>query len=320
MSEKDVQRLLAIVERALGAQWLDLGDYLRALPANQLDEIERRLLAYDYTGVIAQIDDAARVFATAEHEAFTQAGQTAADWLDKQPSLKDTLVRYDVANDRAVVAARRNELERVSGLTQEARLTAQRVIIDGQRAGLNPRDIARDLRDTMTLTPTQAQHVTNYRRALETGDYSNALGRELSSGHSDRAIRTAQRDGSALTPQQIDTAVNRYRDNYVAYRAETVARTESARNVHAGIAEAYQQAIDRGQVSADQLVKEWIPGPRTKDARPMHHAHELLAQRPTVTEPFKLSDGTSMMWPGDPMAGPEQVANCRCTYATTLNA
>lgn len=320
MSEKDIQKLLALVERHLGKEWIDIGDWLRSLPANELDAIERRLLAYDYTGIVAEVEQAARTFAAATHAEYARAGRAGAAWLDAQPAVADKLIRFDVANDRAVIAARRNELELVHGLTQETRQTVTQVIVDGQRNGLNPRVIAQDIRDSITLTPTQAQHVVNTRRALERGDFGNALGRELLDGRDARTLRRISRDGGQLTPKQIDQMVERYRANYVTHRAEVIARTESAKNVHAGLDESFRQAVDRGDVRADQLVKEWIPGPRTKDARDSHRATSLLDQRPKQGEPFVLPDGTRMQYPGDPAGGVANVANCRCTVATRLEA
>ena len=316
MSERDMLRLLRLVERNLGKEWVEIGDWLRGLPANQLAEIEAKLVIGDYGGLVSEVESAARTFAAATQAEYERAGRASAKWLDKQPKLAERLVRFDVTNDRAVRAAQRNELELVRGLTQEMRETIMRVVIDGQRAGLNPRQVARDIRDSITLTPHQAQHVTNYRRALEQGDYGNALGRELRDARSDSRLRRLQRDGGQLTEKQIDTMVERYRKNYVAYRAEVIARTESAKNVHAGLSETFRQAIERGDIEAGELVREWHPGPATKDARDQHRTTALLDQRPGINEPFVMADGTRIMWPGD--GPPEHSANCRCTVSTTL--
>lgn len=320
MSERDMARLLDLIEKHLGASWVDSIEWMRTLDANSVAAIEARLIAGDYAGLIKEVEQAARMFAAASHAGYEHAAREAANWLDEQPALADRLIRFDATNDRAVYAARRNELKLVQGLGQETRQNIQQILVDGQRQGLNPRAIARDIRDSIGLTPTQEQHVRNYRRSLEQGDFGDVMRRQL---HDDRAnprLRRLERDGGQLTPEQIDTMTERYRTAYVQYRAEVVARTESAANVHAGVAESMRQAIERGDVHADQLVKEWIPGPRTKDARPEHRAHDLLEQRPGVGEPFVLPDGVRMMWPGDPAGGVANVANCRCTFATTFKA
>lgn len=314
MSERDVRTLLARIERALGKEWVEIAEWLR--DQNSIDAIEARLLAGDYQGVIDQVEAAARRFATETQDAFFRAGQTEAKWLDNHKLTADKLIRFDITNDRAVRAAQRNELELVQGLGDETRRVVSQVIVDGQRAGLNPRSIARDIRDSITLTPMQAQHVANYRRQLESGDWSGALRRELSDGRSDRTIRRLARDGGELTEAQIDKMVDRYRRNYIAFRAETIARTESARNVHAGLQEAFTQAIERGDIETEQIVREWHAGPNTPNAREQHQAMD--GQQVKWGDPFVAPDGTQLMHPGDPRAGAKHTANCRCTMSTTL--
>lgn len=316
MSERDLKRLLALWERTLGEGWLDVSEWLRSLPQNSVTAIEQRLLQGDIGGLVQDVESAALKFAAETQAAYTQAGQSGAAFLDARPGLADKLIRFDASGSRAVQHARMNQLELVQGLTQETRETVRTVLVEGTRSGANPRAIARDIRDSITLTPNQARHVANYRRALEQGDFSNALGRELRDARSDRTLRRASRDGGQLTEAQIDAMVERYRKNYVAYRAETIARTESARNVHAGLAETQRQAIERGDLEAGQLVREWLPGPRTADARAQHQA--MAGQMRRVDEPFEAPDGTKLMFPGDPSAGPEHTANCRCTLAVTF--
>lgn len=308
-------KLLALVEQKLGAGWTDIAEWLRSVDSNSLDAIEARLIAGDFQGIVAEVETAAKMFASTAHDGYLTAGKRGAEWLDTK--LPGTLVHFDVANTRAIQAARRNEIELVRGLTTEARQTAYQALVEGTRAGLNPRTIARDIRDTLTLTPTQSQHVLNYRRQLETGDWSGALSRELSSGQSDRTIRRLARDGGTMTETQIDQAVERYRKNYVAYRAETIARTETLRNVHAGIEESYQQAVERGDVEADQLVREWVHAGRG-DSRPEHVAMDGVTAK--FGEPFTLPSGIRMRYPGDPQAPVSETANCRCTVATILEA
>lgn len=312
MSERDIRKLLDLVAKHLGKSWVEISDYLRGIDQNSLDAIEARLVAYDYAGVVAEVESAARRFAADTHSQFVRSGQEGARWLDGQ--IDDKLIRFDITNTRAVRAAQQNELELVYGMTNESRVVARNVIAEGQRAGLNPRTIARDLRDSIGLNPVQERAVRSYRAALESGQWSNALGRELSDGRGDKTVRRMQRDDGTLTEQQVDSLVERYRQNQLTYRAEVVARTESAKNVHAGLHEAFSQAIDRGDVEADQLVREWIAGPRTKDAREQHQ--EMDGDTAKWGEAFTAPDGTKLMYPG--YGPPEHSINCRCTVATTL--
>lgn len=314
MSERDIRKLLALVEKHLGKSWIEISDWLRE--QNDIDAIEQRLLAYDYEGVVAEVESAARRFASETHAEFVRSGQAATKWLDGE--VDDKLIRFDMTNDHMVRAAQRNEIELVQGLTTETRKTMRAVIVDGQRAGLNPRSIARDIRDSITLTPTQAKWVGNYRRELEGGDYGAALGRKLRDARSDKLIRRVASDGGSLSEKQIDTMVERYRQRQLMFRATTIARTESGKNVHGGMADAFTQAIQRGDVEATQLVKSWIHGRPKRDSREQHL--EMDGIEVPFNEPFVLPDGTRMKYPHDPAGGAEHTANCTCTYAVTLAA
>lgn len=320
MSERDLQRLLALWEKTIGTGWLEVADWLRSLPANSIEAIEARLQRGDIAGIIAESESAALTFAAETHSAFVGAGQRGAKWLDAQPSMAEKLIRFDASGSRVVQVARRNQLELVQGFQEERWQVARQITRDAMIDGTaqNPRVVARAFRDSIGLAPNQEQAVRNYRRALEQQDWSKALGYELSSGQADRTIRRVQRDGGGLTEKQVDSMVERYRQNQITWRAENIARTEASKNVHQGLDEAMRQAVDRGDVRADQLVKEWLPGPRTKHARDMHRSSALLEQRPKFGEPFVMGDGTRMQWPGDSSAGASQTAHCRCTFSTTI--
>jgi hypothetical protein len=318
MSEHDMRRLMELIERTLGREWLDLDDWIR--DQNSLDDIEARIRDGDWRGAVGKIEDAALKFAAEIHTSYVQSGQAAAAWLDKQPQTADRLVRFDQANERSVDRARRNQLELVRGFQDErAQVTRQvvrRAMVEGAQGGINPRQVARDFRASIGLTPYQEEIVANYRRELERGDWANALGRELTNGHNDRTVRRLQRDGGRLTERQVDAMVEGYRKNWIGYRAETIARTEALRNAHEGAAEATQQAIDGGVIEAEDIMLEWHAGPRTLNAREQHRAMDGKTTR--HGEPFVLPDGTRMSHPGDPAGGAKHNANCRCAYSTTL--
>lgn len=316
MSERDIQRLLALVEAHLGKAWIEAVEWLRGLPANAVDQIEERLRRHDYAGLVRDIDAMAKQFSAEMQHGYITAGREASAWLDGE--VGDKLIRFDVTNARAVSFARNNEYRLIEQLQQDQRDMIRGVISDGTAAGINPREMARSIRDGIGLTSSQEQIVRNYRDALNNGDWSDALGRELRDGRSDRTLRKLRDSGGSLSSSQVDAMVEKYRANFVAYRAETIARTEGARNVHQGANDAMRQAIERGDVKADQLIQEWVPGPRTKNARRQHQ--QMRGQQRPFGQAFVAPDGTRLQYPGDPSAPPEQTANCRCSVATRLGA
>lgn len=303
--------LIALVERRLGVSWADIVEWLRQ--QNGLSELEARLQTGDMASVIRDVDTAAERFAADIHAGYVLAGQRTAASLDEQ--LPKAIIRFDVTNDRAVAFAEQNKLDLVRGLTQEQAETARQVIVAGVRSGQNPLATARDLRDTIGLAPAQADAVASYRRALEAGDYRNAIDRALSDGRSDRSLEAAIRNDTTVAPERIDGMVERYRSNMVDYRAQVVARTESLRVVHQGNEDMYHQAIQRGDVEAHQLVREWNSAHDGR-VRPSHRAMD--GQQRKLGEKFTTGDGVGIDFPGDPSAPVEETVQCRCVLSTRL--
>jgi hypothetical protein len=320
MSKADMERLMALMQRALRGGYLDLTDWLR--DQNSVSAIEERIMRGDYANAIVGTDEAAAKLAADINEAYVTSGKEASKWLDAK--IDDALVHFDQSAPTVVAQARTNQLELVQGFQEErwriAQQVTQRALVEGAEGGINPRRVAQDFRDSIGLTPTQEQHVANYRRQLETGDYTGAVSRELSDGRYDRSIRSARDNDRTLTSSQIDTYVEAYRSNCLDHRAETIARTESLRNTNAGAADAIQQSVDRGDVEAEILIKTWHAGPRTRYARESHQAMDGVTAK--WGEDFAVPGRFGpvlMSQPGDPRGGAENNANCRCTCSTSFD-
>lgn len=120
----------------------------------------------------------------------------------------------------------------------------------GLIAGENPRTTARRIRDAVGLAPNQQQAVADFRAALEGGPRApvlkKALDYELRDRRFDAAIKAARKSGERLTAGQIDRMVSRYRDRYVAFHAETIARTTALESLKLGQQLAFSQAADCG--------------------------------------------------------------------------
>lgn len=312
MTAEDMDTLIALVTRRLGTKWTDVVEWLRE--QNQLDDIEARLRAGDYDGAIQGVSEAATTFATEIHAGYVTGATREASWLDTQ--LPDALVRYDQTNRRAAAWAEANQHTAIVGLQAEQRTVVQRVIGEGVRAGDNPLVIARDLRDSIGLTPSQQEKVATYRNALETGDLRNALGRELRDGRYDTALTTAIRDERALPADRIDAMVERYRANWVTYRAETISRYSALQAAHQGADEALHQAVDNGSVTADRLEGTWNHRNRTKHPRATHRAMD--GQKRKFGEKFQSGSGAQLAYPCDPDAPIEDTAGCTCIVTTRL--
>jgi hypothetical protein len=113
--------------------------------------------------------------------------------------------------------------------------------------------------------------------------------------------------------------VARYRDRYLKYRSETIARTEAIRAVNTGNVMAWKQAIADGKIDADAVTKQWV---YTADARTRHAHRTIPGLNPKgigLDAAFQSELGP-IRFPGDPDADAANTVNCRCTMIIRYRA
>ncbi len=266
--------------------------------------------------LLAALNEALRnapaALGTAATQAFVDAAGDTAKFLGK--TLGEIIIDFDQTNTRAVAKMRANQLRLVAGFTNQQSETVRQVLIDGIRDGVNPRELARRFRDSIGLTATQERAVTNFRRALEDLD-RDALTRELRDRRFDPTIARAIRNNEPFTAKQIETITKRYRERFLIFRSETIARTEALRSVHEGSQELYLQALESGELSREQLTREWNTA---RDER-VRGSHAVMdGQLRGIDEHFISGLGSALMFPGDSSAPAADVINCRCTVGTRI--
>ncbi len=217
--------------------------------------------------------------------------------------------RFDEGTQRRLRAII-NEL--IEDLGAKAKATIHSVVMEGVRAGDDASSIARNIRDTISLTPNQAQAVANYRRDLEDLN-PNALARALRDTALDAQIQDAIDSGDFLPDSVMDRAVNSYLDNYLDYRADTIARTESLRAGNQGLLDGYQQAVERGVMPQEAVTRHWMAA---IDERTCPVCLSIVENNPNgvgLNEQFQSDAG--------PVGDPPIHVRCRCTvqYETDLD-
>lgn len=263
---------------------------------------------------LAIVDVAARQLGGAWSRVYQSAAAQTATAVNR--SLGLVSVHFDVANARAISAMRGNQLRLVQEFSREQRAATRQALLDGVRAGANPIEQARAFRQSIGLTQYQERAVANYRRALEAGG-RDALSRELRDRRFDRTVARAADAGEGLTSKQVDAMVDRYRERYIQYRSEVIARTESMTAAAEGSHEAVVQAIEAGDVSPDRIERTWNPA---EDNR-VRDSHEAMdGQTVAYDQPFITGHGVRIRFPGDPQAPPEERIQCRCTVSTRISA
>jgi hypothetical protein len=308
-------------------EWRDtidgLSDQLRGLflylvgylyGANTEEEIAMRLAqGVSPEQVIEGLEEAATRWASGWGEAHDTAARGEAGYVEHQI---EVLVRYDTTNHAAVRAMQDAKLDQIKGFTQAQVDVVRQVMIRDVTEGLNPRVTAQQIRQSIGLTAYQEGIVDNYRRALQSLDAGGALYRELTDGRYDRAVANAIDQGRPLTQAQVDRYVEAYRNNWIGYRAETIARTEGLRAAHEGSDAFFDQAVAEGVLTNNEITEEWHHFNGGKDARDFHETmNNVKVKRGT---PFVSGLGNQLRYPCDPQAPAVEVCNCRCAKTQTV--
>jgi hypothetical protein len=204
----------------------------------------------------------------------------------------------------------RDEQDRlIAQLETDARDAIDTIISDGVSEGLDMEEVAASVRDMIGLTDTQAQAVLNYQSMLQDLD-PKALQRQLRNTEYDAVYQDAIDAGNDLSDAAVESMVSDYIENYLDYRAATIAQTESTRAANLGLHDAYSQAVDRGAIPEDALTRQWQLGDS-----PCPICESIPDNNPDgvgIDEPFDSDDG--------PIDDPPVHPNCECSvdYVTDL--
>jgi len=310
--------LLTRSEGRLRRDWVSMLAHLR--DENGIDAITARLATGGHHDVLPDLEATAGKFAASEHAVYVTAAQAAARWLNGQfQKVEKKFSVFDVSDPPALKWAQQNQLKLIREISDEQREVIRGVLEDGARTGVGPRAMAKEIRESIGLTSYQRDVVQNYRRALEAGDLSGALARELRHGGYDASLRTAIRDRQPIPADRIDKMVDAYQRNFIALRAETIARTEGLRVAHQGSEELYRQAVASGDLHPDQIVRTWNHSPGAKNKNNERSFHKSMhGQVRAFGELFTSGIGGRLRFPGDPDAGPGETLNCRCAVSTRV--
>jgi len=179
----------------------------------------------------------------------------------------------------------------------------------GLIAGEGPRTTARRIRASVGLAPNQQEAVRNFSEALASGDYTKALGYKLRDRRFDPVLKRLAKAGEPLTAGQIERFTAAYRRRFVAFHAQTIARTTALESLKLGQQLAVQQAADAGLVDPSRMVKTWIT---TMDGRerPEHAAMNGTTQ--PYNQPWDVPGEGLQDYPG------QNSWNCRCSETYRL--
>lgn len=217
---------------------------------------------------------------------------------------------FDISDQKTLDRIREDQDELIAQLDDQARDTVETIIVTGLKQGLGPADIVGDIRDMIGLTDQQALAVMNYENMLRDLN-PNALRRQLRNAEHDDRLQDAIDSGEDLPDDLIASMSAQYLENYLDYRAATIAQTESVRAVNAGLHDAYKQAVGRGALPSEAVRRFWQLGDS-----PCPVCESIPDNNPDgvgVDEDFDSDDG--------PQDDPPIHPSCQCSveYRTDLS-
>jgi hypothetical protein len=187
-------------------------------------------------------------------------------------------------------------------LRAEAHAGILATVAEGNRRGINPRDIARGLRDVVGLGESQAVWVENLRAELEAGKFGAALDRQLLTGPIRQTVAARAKSGKPLTAAEIDRIVSAYAEKWRNWHAETIARTASLDLLREGTLTKALDAQRAGTYGDEPITKRWVTRIDGRERDGHRKLHNVTI--PLAAQWYDESDGRSKSVPSG--------YNCRC--------
>jgi uncharacterized protein with gpF-like domain len=277
----------------------------------ELSRISAFLERGDIQGAIKDIEAHVLPLGRTLSRVFSEVAQTEVGNLVKQlGGLSRVSLVFDPTNTRATQLMQNASLDFIKGFAQAQQESVRQAVSRSFSTGDSIDAAARSFRNALGLTAKQEQAVENYRVALE-NNRRDALTRALRDRRFDSTVEDAVDTGAPLSEQQIARMTDRYRERMVAYRGDTIARTEALSTVNEAKHEAMLQAVEQADLDTERLIRVWHS---TRDKRTRDTHREMNGQEVGIDEPFESPSGAQLMYPGDDSlgAGPEEIISCRC--------
>lgn len=210
-----------------------------------------------------------------QRAAYTAGATTAHDELP--PAKKKKVRPLDIQEPQTLEALRRENARMVTDISAQTRAAITETLEEVIIQGVSPTRAARKIKGMVGLNRVQAGAIRKQTEALQ---------------------------AKGMNQQQIDKTIARRTKKMLKRRAETIARTESARAIGEGRQGMWDQMANDGDIEpGDQ--KRWVTSLDERvgtDHRPMHGV------KVPVQSPFFIPEtGQSVQAP------PSSRPSCRCT-------
>lgn len=234
-------------------------------------------------------------FRSALQNAFAAGARVAEKTL---PTSVGVNLSFNLMNPETVSFLESYTFPLIQQLSSNTKDALRDVLVDSFQTGGHPLEQARRIKNFIGLTSNQSKAVLNYERSLSNSDtLSQSLRRSLRDGRFDPSVRRAIRTNRGLSADQIDKMTTRYRERYLKYRAETIARTESLRASNKGQRALWKQAQSQNLLGSNVKRRLIVSG----DASTCEICASMDGEVVGLDEPF--SDGSM---------DPPLHVDCRC--------
>lgn len=289
--------------------------------------IAEALAAGNIEGAIAllRLDRTAfTVFDRAIENARVAGGVAALGGL-KLPTAsgRSVTMGFDARNTAAEAFARDHIGNLITAIIDDQKQAVRGYVSDALKTGTGPLDTARQIVGAFNrvtgnreggiigLTAQQAGWVSNMRGELgDPAAMDNYFTRQARNKLFDPMVRKAMEAGKPLSADDIDKITRAYTARLLKYRGDTIARVETQYALSAGRHDGYAQAVDKGSIRADQVIRKWTS---SRDGHVRLEHMELDGQTVRgLTTPFIAPDGVQMLFPGDTSLGAPASSTINC--------
>jgi hypothetical protein len=299
-----------------------------------IKQLEDRLRVGDIEGALRAVGLDPGDFVGLRNEivaAYGAGGSAVADTIPAARGADGALIRilFDIRSPRAEAWARDKSSTLVTEIVEDQRNMIREHMRAGLEAGRNPRGTALDIvgridprtkkrtGGVIGLTSGQEAWGRRYEEELKSGDPArlrNALGRGLRDKRFDATVLKAIEKGEPIDRSKIQKMVIAYRNNSLRYRAEIISRTETIRALGASKIEAWEQAIERGQVREEDILKFPVSA-HDERVRETHREVERLNRKGVPwRQPYQVPPGMSPQ-----LHAPYDEPVCRCREEIRIN-
>ncbi len=281
--------------------------------ASKLAERAQRLAVSAPQGAREAAINAAQAAANAAREAL-ESKQLSLDLENIARGLRPSVgISFDPTNPRAAQSAQELAYNKIVDISEEQRDVVRQALTEAIAEGKHPKAAARDIQNSIGLTATQKEAVKNYRKALEANS-TDSLNRALRDRRFDPTVRRAAETDTPLTPEQIDRMVDRYRERFVAYRADTIGLTESTTATSMANHEAMLQTVEMAGLDPDTDIEKRWNSTLDGRTRPSHvYLGAFGGQKVLGMDGLFMSGlGNRLKYPGDLSVPAGDRIRCRC--------